>query len=89
MRKIFNLGLILITFVLLNSCFTSGGYDNIKCQQSVQKSYPNAIVFAIPDEKYSFIVVDTCGEVRYVKTMSTKTTEITHNILIKPCDSGK
>jgi hypothetical protein len=72
-----------ILFVLL-ICGCGGDFNNAKCLQGVQEHYPYATVFTLPRENYKFIVVDTCGEVRYVEVMK-GWEEITTNVKISNC----
>lgn len=60
---------LLILIMMLSSCRLWESFDNSRCLSTVQKAYPKATVFPLPDEKYRFIVVDSCNRVLYVRVM--------------------
>lgn len=63
----------LLSAVLLSSCES---IDNSRCMSTVQKAYPKATVFPLPDKDYRYIVVDSCNRVLYVRVIG-KWDEIT------------
>ena len=69
--------------------FTSSSVDarnNMKCQETVETTYPDAIVYPIPEEKYLFIVARKNCEVLLVTTLDAKSTKITSVNVIKHAD---
>lgn len=76
---------ILFFTLFLTSCRNSEAFDRASCYQSVQKVYPQSTIYPFPENDYNYVVVDSCGGVHHVKTMSSETSEITQDVLIKPC----
>lgn len=73
---------ILLVAVAIAGC---QNFDNSRCLSTVQKEYPNAKVFPLPDKDYRYIVVDTCGQVLYVRVMG-KWDEITTVNVVSNCN---
>lgn len=57
------------------------GFNNDKCFQSVQESFVEGEVFALPDVNYRFIVKDKNEVIWYIKTMSSDTS-ITNKVKV-------
>lgn len=71
---------LLVTSIILYSCKTTS--QNI---ETVEKLYPNSIVYHIPNHSsIDFIVIDSCNQTKYIRL------DINGNLLstniIKPCD---
>lgn len=76
-------------YVMLAAFFTScndlnKSLDNISCMETVEKAYPKAKVYALPDKDYRYVVVDTCGKVMYVRVLG-KWDEISSVNVIQDC----
>ena len=61
-------------YAMLAAVFTScndlhNSLDNSKCMETVEKTYPKARVYPLPDERYRYVVIDTCGKVMYVRVL--------------------
>jgi len=76
---------ILLSAVLLSSCdgFVES-FDNSRCMATVEKEYPKAKVYPLPDKDYRYIVVDTCGKVMYVRVVG-KYAEISSVNVVVDC----
>ena len=80
--KILKLLFLVVIISLSTSCTDFvRSLDNGRCMETVQKAYPSAIVFPT-DEKYHFIVADTCGAVYYVQVMGSYD-KITSTVIVK------
>ena len=60
---------ILLSAVFITSCDGNPNFDNSRCMATVEKEYPSAKVYPLPDKDYRYIVVDTCGKVMYVRVV--------------------
>lgn len=74
----------------LMSCTISSGSsgardarDAMKCRESVELAYPDAIVYPVPDKKYLFIVMRDNCEVLLVSTMDLNSPKVTSVNVIK------
>lgn len=81
--------IIIIAFIMSGVIFTScddlvKSCDNGRCMETVEKKYPGTNVYPLPDGKYRFIVVDTCGKILYVRVIG-KWDEITSVNVIQNC----
>jgi hypothetical protein len=62
--------LILLTITLFSNCKPEG-HDEIKCYNSVEKMFPEAIEIKQPiGRKYTFIVKDKDSTIWFVRTMN-------------------
>jgi hypothetical protein len=52
--------------------------------ETVEKAYPKAKVYPLPDKEYRYIVIDTCGKVMYVRVLG-KWDEISSVNVIQDC----
>ena len=76
-------------YAMLAAVFTScndlsKSLDNSRCMETVEKAYPNAKVFVLPDKDYRYVVIDTCGKVMYVRVLG-KWDEISSVNVIQDC----
>lgn len=76
------------TFAIIGIIFTScndmnKSLDNSRCMETVEKAYPKAEVYPLPDE-YRYVVIDTCGKVLYVRVLG-KWDDISSVNLIQDC----
>ncbi len=76
-------------YAMLAAVFTScndaiKSLDNSWCMETVEKAYPKAKIYALPDEDYRYVVVDTCGKVMYVRVLG-KWDEISSVNIIQDC----
>lgn len=76
-NKLTALILVVVLIGLLGGC---DSFDNSKCLTTVQKKYPNARIYALPDHDYRYIVIDST-EVRYLAVKGSWD-EISRDILI-------
>lgn len=67
--------------IILTGC--GKGYDAVGCYETVVNKYPNAKIVRLPlsggPSNYTFLVRLGSNEVRVVKTMNTKDTNITYD----------
>ena len=75
---------VLVAF-MFTSCNTDAT-NPLKCYLKVKEKHPNAIIFQIPNEKYKFIAVDTCGKVTYVETYDSSTPNVTAEEVVCNCN---
>ena len=69
MIKFKNLITLTILFIILNGTLGClDDIDNARCLSTVQKKYPNAVVYPLPDIDYRYIVLDST-RVRYVRVV--------------------
>jgi hypothetical protein len=80
MKKIIILITLLVGLVA-TSCCNSGAYDTEACLKSVQDKYINAHVFNVPNEVYSFVVIDG-PTVIWAETLSSSSSEVTKSTII-------
>jgi hypothetical protein len=67
MKKI----LVMLVALIFSASITGCEYfDGAKCMATVQRAYPNGIVWRLPDIDYRFVVLDS-GRVIYVRTVDT------------------
>ena len=82
--------LIKYGFIALVSCFSlscnQDATNPLKCYLKVKEKHNNSIIFPIPNEKYKFIVVDTCGKVTYVETLDSDTPDVSNEIVVNNCN---
>jgi hypothetical protein len=71
---------LLMAVILIISLVGCDSFDNAKCLETVQKKYPKAKIYPLPDKDCRYIVVDS-AEVRYVRVMG-KWDEITSDNLV-------
>lgn len=69
-------------FTSCNNLYKS--LDNSRCMETVEKAYPKAKVYPLPDKEYRYIVIDTCGKVMYVRVLG-KWDEISSVNVIQDC----
>lgn len=68
MKKLFIVSVLLIT-ISISCCDLQKSLDNSRCMETVENAYPKAFVYALPDEKYRFIVIDTSNTIMYVRVL--------------------
>lgn len=61
--------------VALSSCNNSDALDETKCLESVHRVYPNSKIYQSPNNKYTFIVIDSTG-VREVRTTNMNNSDV-------------
>ena len=74
---------ILIGIVLVAGLISCSGLNSSKCRETVEKVYPDAIIYSSPGRSYTFIVMRDNCEVLLVTTGDLYTTKITNTNLIK------
>lgn len=73
---------LIFPFLLLTAC--GDGSSPVKCYQHVQEQNPTSQVIPIPNHDFRFLVIDTCGQIKYVETMGLGT-KITSEIKLTQC----
>ena len=73
---------IIIAFIvsLLSAC-SGDAFDNTKLAITLEKKFPNSVVYHIDKHDYEFIVVDSSKNVHYIKMMG-KVDDITTDYIV-------
>lgn len=80
MKKLMTIASIIVVCAFMSGC----GMNQAKCQESVQKEYPNADIKTMPGNEggFTFLVKMTNGSIWCIRTMNMRNTEITEKLMM-------
>lgn len=76
--------LVMIPMIVGCMLMTGCGMNQAKCQETVQKEYPNADIKTMPGNEggFTFLVKMTNGSIWCIRTMNMRNTEITEKLMM-------
>lgn len=74
------IGVLIVLGLVLSSC---NALSDSKCRASVESAYPKDEVYSIPGVNYCYLVIDSVGTIRSVKTMNQFNAKISSVNVIK------
>ncbi len=66
----------LVLLFAVSLCLGCDASNSMLCYKSVVKEFPEGVIYTIPGEKYTFIVIDVNEDVYYVETLDATTPDV-------------